>query len=366
MPRTTPHTLKRALLPLALVIPIVGASIWLLQAERPAGTTPSHATETTASRNTVSPSPRVAVPPASANDRNTLAHATPRSLGENPYAPSLAGTDIDGRLRADADGNLVVELETRDFFDYFLNTIGEVPAERALSEIETLAYGHLPERAARQAMALLGRYLAYKDDMMAMGNRNLDPARQHDPAYQLETLKTALADLKALRRQSFSGHTHEAFFGLEEAYGDYTLASHDIRQRQDLSAEAKADLQVWHREQLPEVIRRTETRMLAEGERHQQRQQAIASAGSAKQAGERLRSLGVDEARINDVVGYLEERERFDDRFQDYQRARASVRASGLASEEAATQETRLLEEYFADEQTRTWARLRALDARSP
>lgn len=366
MPKTASHTLKRTLLPLALVIPIVGASVWLLQAEQPAETPAGHAFEAPAARHADSPAPRVAVPPASANHRNTLPHSTPPSLGENPYAPSLAGTDIDGRLRADADGNLVIELETRDFFDYFLNTIGEVPAERALSEIEALAYGHLPERAARQAMALLDRYLSYKDEMMAMGNRNLDPARQHDPAYQLETLKTALADLKALRRQSFSGQTHEAFFGLEEAYGDYTLASLDIRQRQDLSAEAKADLQAWHRQQLPEVIRRTETRMLAEGERHQQRQQAIASAGSAQQAGERLRALGVDEDRITDVVGYLEERERFDDRFQDYQRALASARTSGLASDEAATQEARLLEEHFADEQTRTWARLRALDARSP
>ncbi|MGM0768717.1 MAG: lipase secretion chaperone [Pseudomonadota bacterium] len=366
MPRNTQHPLKRTLLPLALVLPMVAAGVWLLQAERPTGTAASHIAETQPTRNTDRPVSRVAVPPASANDRNAITHSTPRSLGENPYAPSLAGTEIDGRLRADADGNLVIELETRDFFDYFLNTIGEVPAERALTEIEALAYGNLPETAARQAMALLDRYLQYKDNMMALGNRNLDPTRQHDPAYQLETLKTALADLKALRRQSFSGHTHEAFFGLEEAYGDYTLASLDIQQRQDLSAEARADLQAWHRQQLPEVIRRTETRMMAEGERHQQRQDAITRARSAEEAGERLRTLGVDEARVTEVVGYLQERERFDEQFQTFQQDLASLDTAGLADDDAAAMEAQLLRKHFADEKTRTWARLRALEVRSP
>lgn len=366
MPRDHRHTLRRTLLPLALIIPVVAASVWLLQTDSPAG---SAATFTASERSaplTAAPPARIAVPPASTNDGNAQAYSTPPSLGDEPFAASLAGTDIDGRLRADTSGELVIELETRDFFDYFLNTIGEVPAEQALSEIEALAYGNLPEPAARQAMALLDRYLQYKEDMMALGNRSLDPSRQHDPAYQLETLKTALADIKALRRQSFSGQTHQAFFGLEEAYGEYTLASLDIQQRQDLSAEAKADLQAWHRQQLPEVIRRTETRMIAEGEQHQQRQQAMANASSAAQAGERLQALGVDEDRVTEVVAYLDERARFDEQFQEYRQALASINTSGLANEEAAALAARLLEEHFADEQTRTWARLRALDPPSP
>ena len=363
MPR---YTLKLTLLPVALVIPVVLASFWLLRTGPTAEPNTADAPQHRPADAVAAPPIRVAVPPASTAAPQSTTYATPASLGQTPFAPSLAGTDIDGRLRADASGNLIVELETRDFFDYFLNTIGEVSAERALAEIQALAFANLPEPAAEQAMALLDQYLKYKDDTVALASRNLDPSRQHDPGYQLETLKTALADLKALRRQSFSPETHQAFFGLEEAYGDYTLASLDIQQRQDLSATAKADLQAWHRQQLPEVIRRTETRMISESARHRQRQQAIANARSAEEAGKRLRTLGVDEARIDEVVSYMEERERFDQQFQTFRQELASLDASGLAGKDAAAAETRLLREHFADEQTRTWARLRALEVQSP
>jgi len=52
-------------------------------------------------------------------------YQTPQSLGDDVFARSLEGTDIDGHLRANAQGQLMVDLETRDFFDYFLNTVGE-------------------------------------------------------------------------------------------------------------------------------------------------------------------------------------------------------------------------------------------------
>lgn len=367
MPGHTKHPLKRALLPVLLALPVVAGSLWLLQAtpeENARTVTQAAAADTT--NEPTSQKPAAPVPSSSGAQEEATAYRTPASLGPDPFAPSLEGTDIDGQLRADANGELIVELATRDFFDYFLNTIGEVPAEQALAQIEALARGSLPETAAKQAMALLDQYLQYKNDMVALGSRGLDPSRQHDPGYQLETLKTALADIKALRRQSFSGETHQAFFGLEEAYGDYTLASLDIQQRRDLSDEAKADLQNWHRQQLPEVIRRTENRLVNEGEQHRQAQQAIADAQSAEDAGKRLRALGVDSARINEVVSYMEERERFDQQFQRFQKAASNLDTTGLARDDAAALETRLLEEHFEDEKTRTWARLRALEVSSP
>ena len=74
----------------------------------------------------------------------------------------------------------------------------------------------------------------------------------------------------------------------------------------------------------------------------------------------------MDEARIDEVVSYMEERERFDQQFQTFRQELASLDASGLAGKDAAAAETRLLREHFADEQTRTWARLRALEVQSP
>lgn len=361
---------KRALIPLVVTIPIVAFSAWLLSGE-PANNGNNTATEVVEtpalqSSETGAPVNETGTAEEAKSSPHRTLHRTPESLGEDPFASSLAGTSIDGSLRANGNGDLMVDLETRDFFDYFLNTIGEVSPETALAEIENMATEHLPPQAAEQALALLDQYLSYKESALALGSQNLDPSRQHDPRYQLEMLKGALADMKQLRRNSFDASTHEAFFGLEESYGDYTLASMEIQQRTDISPEAKATLQEWHRQQLPEVIRRTETRMMADGERHRQRQEVLDSASSPEEAGRQLEALGVEPEQSAEVVAYLEERQQFDQRFEQYHQELASLGQSGVSEEDQAAMEDRLLEQHFEDEQSRSWAKLRALEAQSP
>ncbi|MDL0431130.1 lipase secretion chaperone [Marinobacter sp. TBZ242] len=357
---------KHTLLPLVAVIVVVALSTWLLTDEplAKAELADKVAPETPVSQS--SESDTLGNTAVVTDEARPISYRTPKHLGEEPFASSLAGTQIDGSLQADSSGNLVVNLETRDFFDYFLNTVGEVSPERALAEIETLARENLPPQAAKQALALLDQYLNYKESALALGSQNLDPSRQHDPRYQLEMLKGALADLKQLRRNSFDASTHEAFFGLEEAYGEYTLATLDLQQRTDLSESAKTTLQEWHRQQLPEVIRRTESRMMAEGEHYRERQEVLASAQSPEAAGRQLQALGLEPERTAEVVNYLEERQQFDQRFEQYRQERASLEESGIAAEDLVTMEKRLLEQHFDDEQSRTWARLRTLDDQSP
>ena len=356
--------MKPALIPVVAVIPLVAATLWVMTEESntlPADTftsEPEARIETTAAK----PKTPETAPPVSAESSGEVSYQTPDSLGEDPFASSLEGTQIDGSLKADANGNLIVDLSTKDFFDYFLNTIGEVAPETALSEMEALARNHLPPAAAKQAMAILDQYLSYKQQTLSLSNQQLDPTLQSDPAYQLQVLKTALGDLKQLRRTSFDAATHEAFFGLEEAYGDYTIATMEIQQREDLSAESKQTLQAWHRRQLPEVIRKTETRMIQEQELHEQRQTAIAEASSPEQAGERLESLGVSSEQAAEVVNYLKEREQFDQRYQQYQQELARLDSSGISSDDYATQQAQLLEQHFDSEQARTWAKLRGLN----
>lgn len=293
-------------------------------------------------------------------------YQTPATLGDTPFAASLAGTDIDGQLQADANGNLVIDVRTRDFFDYFLNTIGEVPPERALGELEALARASLPEQAAEEAMTLLDQYLDYKEQALALTTSRLDPNRQYDPGYQLTMLQGALSDLKQLRRASFSPEAHAAFFGLEEAYGDYTLATLEIQQRDDLSAGAKKTLQDWHRQQLPELIRKTETRLLAESEANARRQAALAEATSPEDAGRRLRELGLDAEQTGEVVAYLQEREDFRQGFEQYRQEVSQLDPASLAPDDMEALKAELLDRHFQNEKTRTWARLKSIDTHSP
>lgn len=290
---------------------------------------------------------------------------TPVSLGDTPFANSLEGTDIDGQLRTDAAGNLVVDLQTKDFFDYFLNTVGEVAPKTALDKIESLARDSLPGPAAGEVMALLEQYLDYKQQALVLGNAQLDPARQQDPAYQLSVFRQALNDLKQLRSSTFSSDTHRAFFGLEEAYGEYTLASLDLQQRTDLSETARNTLQAWHRRQLPDVIRQTETRLIEEEDLHSRRQAILAKASSPKDAEEQLRKSGMAPDQIDDVVAYLSEREQFEGTFDQYQAELTRLQQAGLAPADLAAQKDQLLESHFDDEQTRTWARLKSMESPS-
>ncbi len=53
-------------------------------------------------------------------------------------------------------------------------------------------------------------------------------------------------------------------------------------------------------------------------------------------------------------------------RFEQYHQELASLNQSGVAEEDLAAMENRLLEQHFEDEQSRSWAKLRALEAQSP
>jgi len=293
---------------------------------------------------------------------NVQQQRTPDSLGAHPFARSLQGTKIDGVLQADSNGNLIVNLAVRDFFDYFLNTVGEVTPETAIGQIQQMAHQHLPESAAQQALALLDQYLAYKQASLDILQTQLDPARQHEPSYQLATMGKALAQLKGLRQATFEPEAHQAFFGMEEAYSEYTLATMAIHQRSDLTDQGKQALVDWHRNQLPETLKNTEQRLQSDTRQHQERVQAVASAGSPEVAGQRLTELGLDQQSVQGVVNYLQKREAFDERFQSFHRDLENGTSSGLADAEQQQQHEILLEQYFPEEQERTWARLKLLD----
>lgn len=288
-------------------------------------------------------------------------YQTPQSLGDSPFAHSLEGTDIDGALRANAQGELIIDLTTRDFFDYFLNTVGEVSPEQALAAIQALADEHLPAAAAAQAMELLDNYLAYRQQALDLSERPVDASRRSDPAYQLEVLQTAFADLKQARRQNFTTEAHQGFFAMEEAYGDYTLAVMELRQRKDLSRESVRTLMDWHREQLPAPLRQSKQQQQHNSAQHQMRQRALATAATPGEAADNLRQLGMADAQAGQVEQYLQQRQDFTAKFSRFKDELAQLNASGFSQEDLKQEREALLEAHFSDEQGRTWARLESM-----
>lgn len=369
---TIPKKHRLPVLMTGLTVILIAAGITGLILQPSSQPEPQPAPTTTVSQT----QPDIPKPSAPAPDKANVAsgsktevpYTTPKSLGDKPFASSLRGTDIDGQLAADANGQLVVNQATRDFFDYFLNAIGESSPEEALAQIKSLTRRSLPPAAADQAMALLDRYLDYKRQAIDLGSRPLDPSRQQDPAYQMQMFHQALQDLKQLRNEMFSPATHEAFFGPEEAYDDYTLASIDIQRRTDLSESAKRTLLEWQRQQLPPQIRKTEQRLVSEQKTQQQRQAAMAAANSPEDAGERLIASGMDPGQAGEVVNYLRDRQQFAHRYDQFKTELNQLRDAGLAPSDLKQRQSQLLASYFDTEQTRSWARLRMLspDSQAP
>lgn len=364
--KRTSIEIRRWLFPGALSAILVGSGLWY-------GLTGTPRTETGLAASVSTPSATLEDSPQSPRGSseelatgNTFQGPeraeTPDSLGPQPFAASLSGTEIDGALTADENGELVINLQVRDFFDYFLSTVGEVSPETAMQQIEAMARTHLPEPASSQALTLLDEYLACKQASLQVMQTRLDPARAGDPGYQLGALGDALAQLKQLRATTFSSEAHQAFFGLEEAYSEYTLATLAIQQRTDLSDQGKEALVQWHRNQLPDQLRTTEQHLHASTRQQQARTAAIESASSPEAAGRQLAELGVEQDGVESVVSYLKQREKFDQRFQDFRAAMDQAASSGLAEADVEKQRQALLKRHFPQEQDRTWARLKMLD----
>jgi lipase chaperone LimK len=137
------------------------------------------------------PSPRPAPPPSARIE-------PPAAL-----PGSLAGTEPDGEIRADDAGHLVIDLELRRLFDHFLIATGEEPVAAIRARIVAVLHARLPATAEAEAIAILDRYLAYRD-----AARQLSPP--DDP-------RAGLGQLHDLRARLFAPEVARAFFADEEA-----------------------------------------------------------------------------------------------------------------------------------------------------
>lgn len=292
---------------------------------------------------------------------NNVAHRTPREWSETEYASSLEGTEIDGHLRADEEGRLIVELAVRDLFDYFLNTAEDVGPDQAIDRIEQLANSYLPDSAAEQAMELLDQYLAYKERAIEVGNQPLAERQSQTVDYQMRMLEKGLEELKQARREIFPDSVVSAFFGNEEAYGDYTLARMRIEQRDDLSREEKNQRIRLEQEQLPEVVRRSEERMFEAQQQQQRVARIMTESASPDEAAEELRQMGLSEERVAAITGRMAERASFDQQYQTYLEEKRRLDEAGYSEDDREQRLQALRDEHFEDEAARSRAEIRDL-----
>ena len=132
-------------------------------------------------------------------------------LDSSEDAISLHGTEPDGQLGFDQYGRLIVDLELRRRFDYYLSTLGELDLAHLRELLEQQLPDQLSPHQLRQVMAEFDLYVAYLQAV-----EELLPAMGPDLRTRLQTLQRLQIDLLGTDRA-------QAWFGEDNDYLARTL-----------------------------------------------------------------------------------------------------------------------------------------------
>lgn len=276
--------------------------------------------------------------------------AAPTTWNSEQYAHSLAGTDIDGNLAVDGQGNLILDLNVKDFFDYFLSAVGEVTPEQAIEQIQQQASLRVPPNAVEQAMGLLEDYLAYQQAMQSLMAEPIPPEKQQDYGYYAEVMARTFEQLKVLRRQFFSPEAADAFFALEETYSEYAVAAMQIRADATLT-EAQKQQKVQQLEStMPTQMRQAqeEARLTAE---LALQARTLYEQGSSKDEIRSLLSMRYDSETVEGMLAYYQRESEWNERLKTYSDLKAQLDQAGLTESELNQQQEALRARHFTKDE---------------
>jgi lipase chaperone LimK len=260
---------------------------------------------------------------------------------------SLAGTRPDGSLEVDPQGHFRPSARTRELFDYFLSAQGEEPPETIRARIVAAIDRRLPAAAAADAVALLDRYLAYRERARERAGDGLDTA---PPEVRLEAIAR-------LRREVLGAADAEALFGDEEARDRVALARRRALADPTLAPDERARRLAEADAALPESMRRaaeaaTRPMRLAADEA------ALRASGASDDEIQRLRTERVGSEAAARLAALDRERAEWQARLDAYHAARAAIDADPGRSEadRARAREALLAERFSATERLRVQA----------
>ena len=276
----------------------------------------------------------------------TTVTSNPSEWNAAAYAQTLAETEIDGELLTDSAGNLVVNIGVKDFFDYFLSAVGEVTPERALEEIQRQAALRLSAAALEQLTALLSDYVSYQQLMVEYMQQPLIPADQQDYAYYAQTLRDTFGQIRELRRQVFAPEVVEAFFALDETYGEYAVVTMGVQGDNTLSDDEKAARIEQLKQMLPEQMRAADTEA-------RQRIAAVQAARDQFAQGAELTTLKdtlsalYNDKQIAEMIALFREENAWQQRVDTYLKERELILTSALSESDKVLQIEQLRQQNF-------------------
>lgn len=291
----------------AALVAFALCAAWVWRVQRPATATPAAAPPAAGAGSDVALSPeRLA---------GTAALRAPEALPRD----SLHGTDVDGAIHLDANGDPIADRELRRVFDYFLERLGErSPDAIRASFVAWLAQASgLPARAQARVLELFDAYV--------------DAERAAAALAASGDLRDDLARRAALRRERLGKATAGAWFGDDERYADYTL------RRLALERDASLDMseRLARREALDGELDPTQRDALRASTEFQQTIEQTArldalDAGAAQRYAERAAEWGDDAAQR--LAQLDTQRAQWRQRLQDYAHERTVIASDASLS----------------------------------
>ena len=284
--------------------------------------------------------------------------STPQEHDQLVISPTLEGTSIDGALKANSDGYLILDIEVRDFFDYFLSIADEVGAELAIAEIQRYAQQYLPEPANTQALELLGNYLRYKQTEFQIQQTPITQETFGD-SDALALLRTSFDELKQKRQTLFNAEQDRALFSLEDSYANHTLSSLELMADEGTTDEQKrAQLEVLESE-LPAELSASFAQTRSDRQRQKNIEAVLSSTADDVQVYEQLHNQGLGQQQIGSTIERRQQQRHFDGAYQRYQNEKLSL------DKHSATYHAQLSElqnRFFISPESLTQAKLRDLN----
>ncbi len=126
---------------------------------------------------------------------------------------SYANTSIDGKINIDANGQVIIDTDLKNLFDYFMIATGELSLAEIRQELIKYAQQHLTTAQMQQLLAIYDKYQNY------LASQNELDARMSADLSQQQRLQI----LAQFRQDLLGSEMAEAFFAEDEGYAAFVL-----------------------------------------------------------------------------------------------------------------------------------------------
>jgi len=273
---------------------------------------------------------------------------------EEALPHSLQGAEYHFHAKTDEEGNLLVDSDIRELFDFYLAAIDEEKLDKILLRINHALSEQLSDANLQHAQSILKKYIEYKISLI-----ELNQSFSTDSTTEVSILKLQQEYVQQLRRDLLGTNVAEAFFQHDEAYADYMLSRMEVTQNQTLSEQERKLALAEAELNLPEEMRQVRKKVSQHAELSDKiKTMRLKGASDSDIFEARSETLG------NHAAGKLakldQRRAEWKQRLADYAAARNEIKASGLSDQDQLLALNDLVDRRF---QGREKIRVRALDS---